>query len=294
VLGIISGGGRRRKWFCLNVSVHTMKKVLARVVEALPESAQAQIRDRYWQVKSRLLYQILYRVLDLEHTLQSGLTVKVASKGEWWTYNDIFVDGEYDVPIRTALKGRSPVRPFIVLDLGANVGYFAFRVLDLIGQQEWEHSCPDITMIEGSPKTFLELEKRIRSQRQLEVGVRMVHGLVGQPRGSGVIREGAIHVKNTIVDVPVRQGVRVDFVDLDSLMGDKSEIDLLKCDIEGAELLFIQNYADLLRKVKHAVFELHHDQCDTKKCVRALEDLGLRQTILRANSSFSVSLFSRN
>ncbi len=271
-----------------------MKKALARVVEALPESVQNQIRNRYWQIKSRLLYQSLYRVLDLEHTLQSGLTVKVASKGEWWAYNEIFVDGEYDVPIHTALKGRSPVRPFAVLDLGANVGYFAFRVLDLIGQQERESFNPDITMIEGSPNTFLELEKRIRSQRQLTVGVRMVHGLVGQPRGSGVIREGALHVKNTIVDVPARQGVRVDFVDLDSLMGDKSEIDLLKCDIEGAELLFIQNYADLLRKVKHAVFELHHDQCDTEKCVRTLEDLGFRQAILRANSSCSVSFFSRS
>ncbi len=270
-----------------------MKKVLARVVEALPEFAQVQIRNRYWQIKSRLLYQSLYRVLDLEHTLQSGLTVKVASKGEWWTYNDIFVDGEYDVPIHTALEGRSPVRPFVVLDLGANVGYFAFRVLDLIGEQERENFCLDITMIEGSPKTFLELERRIRSQRHVAMGVRMVHGLVGQPRGSGVIREGAIHVKNTTVDVPMRQGVIVDFVDLESLMADKSEIDLLKCDIEGAELLFIQNYAGLLRKVKHAVFELHHDQCDTKECVRTLEESGFHQTVLRVNSSFSVSLFSR-
>jgi hypothetical protein len=60
-----------------------MKKVLARIVKALPESAQVQLRERYWQIKSKLLYQSLYRALDLEHTLQSGLTLKVASKGEW-------------------------------------------------------------------------------------------------------------------------------------------------------------------------------------------------------------------
>jgi hypothetical protein len=77
-------------------------------------------------------------------------------------------------------------------------------------------------------------------------------------------------------------------------MGDRAEMDLLKCDIEGAELLFIQSYADLLRKVKHAVFELHHDQCDTDKCVGILQELGFHQTIPRANSSFSVSLFSRH
>ena len=38
---------------------------------------------------------------------------------------------------------------------------------------------------------------------------------------------------------------------------------LLKCDIEGAELLFLENYEDLLGKVRNAVFELHHEQCDT-------------------------------
>lgn len=290
--------GQRQKEFGSNLSIdrfiHTVKKLLTRVVQALPESIQDQIRDRYWQIKSTLLYQSLYRVLDLEHTLDSGLTLKVASKGEWWAYNEIFVNGEYDVPICTALKDRSPLRPFVVLDLGANVGYFTFRVLDLIDRQEQGSFSSDITMVEGSPKTFLELEKRVRSGRLVAMGVRMVHGLVGLPRGNGVIREGALHVKNTTVDIPARQGVNVDFVDLNFLMEDKFEIDLLKCHIEGAELLFIQNYADLLRKVKRAVFELHHHQCDTKECVRILEDSGFRQTILRDNSACSVSLFSRS
>ena len=271
-----------------------LKKMLARVVDTMPEYAQLQIRDRYWQIKSKLLYQSLYRVLDLEHTLKSGLTVKVASKGEWWTYNDIFVDGEYDVPIRKALQGRSPGRPFVVLDLGANVGYFAARVLDLIGQQGLEQVSPDITMIEGSPKTFRELEKRVRSQQQLTMSVRLVHGLVGQREGSALIRESAVHVKNTIVGVPARNGVRVDFVELDSLMADKPEIDLLKCDIEGAELVFIENYPGLLSKVRDAVVELHHDQCDTKECVRLMEAMGFRQTVLRSTDSFSVCFFARS
>jgi len=270
-----------------------MKKVLARVAETLPRSVQNQLRDRYWQIKSKVLYQFLYRALGLEHTLPSGLILKIASKGEWWVYNDIFVDGQYDVPIHTAFNDRSQDRPFVVLDLGANVGYFASRVLDLIDRQARENSNLDITMIEGSPKTFLELGERIQSQRQLAVSSRLVHGLVGQPRGFGYIQESALHVKSTIVDVAAGHGVRVAFVDLDSLMADKSEIDLLKCDIEGAELLFIQNYAGLLRKVKHAVFELHHDQCDTKECVRTLESLGFHQTILQTNGSVSVSFFSR-
>jgi FkbM family methyltransferase len=268
-----------------------IKKLLTRAVGALPESAQFQIRERYWRLKSRILYQSLYSRLNLEHTLNSGLTVKVASKGEWWAYNEIFVNGEYDVPIHTAL-GASSGRPFVVLDFGANVGYFAFRVFDLIGQQHLD-LLPDITMVEGSPETFGKLEERVRSQQLTAASVRMFNGLVGQRTGSALIRESAVHVKSSIVDVPAGGGVNVAFVDVNTLMQDKVEIDLLKCDIEGAELLFIQNYGDLLRKVRYAVFELHHHQCDTAKCLTMLESLGFQKTILRANDSCSVSFHSR-
>jgi FkbM family methyltransferase len=269
-----------------------IKKVLTRLVGFLPESVQFQIRERYWRVKSRLLYQSLYGWLNLEHTLDTGLRLKVASKGEWWIYNDIFVNGEYDVPIHAAL-GASSGQPLVVLDLGANVGYFALRVLDLIRRQHLDHILPDITMVEGSPETFGELESRIRSQPLAPANVRMVHGLVGRRTGSALIRESALHVKSSIIDVPARGAVNVEFVDVNTLMEDKVEIDLLKCDIEGAELIFIENYGDLLRKVRYAVFELHHDQCDTQKCVSMLQSLGFRQTILRTNDSFSVSFHSR-
>jgi FkbM family methyltransferase len=269
-----------------------IKKLLTRVVGVLPESAQFQIRERYWRVKSRFLYQSLYRTLNLEHTLNSGLTVKVASKGEWWAYNEIFVNGEYDVPIQTAL-GASSALPLVVLDLGANVGYFSFRVVDRIRQQHLDHVRPDITMVEGSPETFRTLEERVRSQRFAAASVRVFSGLVGERTGSAVIRESAVHVKSSIVDVPAGGGVNVAFVDVSTLMQGKSAIDLLKCDIEGAELIFIQNYADLLRKVKYAVFELHHNLCDTEKCLRMLADLGFKQTILRATSACSVSFHSR-
>jgi FkbM family methyltransferase len=269
-----------------------IKKLLTRFVDALPESARFQIRERYWRVKSRILYQSLYSRLNLEHTLNSGLTVKVASKGEWWAYNEIFVNGEYDVPILAAL-GASSGQPFVVLDLGANVGYFAFRVLDLMRQQRLDHILPDITMIEGGPETFEKLEERVRSQQLAAANVRMFNGLVGQRTGSALIRESAVHVKSSIIDVVAGGGVTVEFADLNTLMKDKVEIDLLKCDIEGAELMFIENYGDLLRKVRYAVFELHHHQCDTEKCLSMLESLGFRQTILRANDSCSVILHSR-
>jgi FkbM family methyltransferase len=270
-----------------------VKQLLTRVVDALPKSARFQVRERYWRVKSRFLYQSLYRRLNLEHILNSGLTLKVTSKGEWWACNKIFVNGEYDVPIQTALEGFS-AKPFVVLDVGANVGYFAFRVFDLITQQHLNHILLGITMVEGGPETFARLESRVQSQRFVAGSVRMVDGLVRERPGSALIRQSALHGKASIIDVPGGGGVNVAFIDLNALMTDKVEIDLLKCDIEGAELMFLENYGDLLRKVRKTVMELHHTLCDIQKCVDILKSLGFRQTILRANDSCSVSFHSRS
>src|ERR1700722_60141 len=47
-------------------SCHMIKKLLTRLVGTLPESAQFQIRERYWRARSRFLYQSLYGLLSLE------------------------------------------------------------------------------------------------------------------------------------------------------------------------------------------------------------------------------------
>lgn len=253
----------------------------------------ARLRELYWQTKSRFLYQTLYRALRLEHKLRSGLTVKVQSMGEWWIYNDIFVDGEYDLAIekarRRALDQSGKSRLFTVLDLGANVGYFTFRLLDLI---EGNHL--DVTMVEGSPKNFAELTARIEAAEIQPAEKALICGLAGQRNGTAFIRESAIHVKSTVTDPAIAKGTEVPFADLDQVMRSKTVIDLLKCDIEGSELTFVSNYPDLLRKVQTAIFELHHEQCDTKEAVRLLSALGFSETPLRDCGSFSVSLFTRD
>lgn len=121
----------------------------------------------------------------------------------------------------------------------------------------------DITLVEGSLTNFLEMKRRLESQDLSPAKLTLIHGLVGRRDGEGKIHESAIHVKNSMIKMEGESGTSVSFVNLSHLMSEKSEIDLLKCDIEGAEQLFIENYPELLDKVKNAVFEFHDDLCDT-------------------------------
>jgi hypothetical protein len=112
--------------------------------------------------------------------------------------------------------------------------------------------------------------------------------------GSASLHESAVHVKNTIMSRETRHGQTIPFVDIGLLMEHTDEIDLLKCDIEGAELLFLENCGSLLGKVRNAVFELHHEMCDTRKCRDILVRNGFRETVLRTTTPFSVSLLTRD
>jgi hypothetical protein len=77
-------------------------------------------------------------------------------------------------------------------------------------------------------------------------------------------------------------------------LGDVGAVDLLKCDIEGAELLFLQSYPDLLRSVRAVVMELHPGLCDANECLRLLAEYGLDwRTVLRAGDVASTVLAQR-
>ncbi|HYJ86600.1 MAG TPA: FkbM family methyltransferase [Pyrinomonadaceae bacterium] len=209
-------------------------------------------------------------------------------------YNDIFVDNEYDYPIQTALLHPPTGRTLNVLDIGANVGFFTLRFIDLVRQSKGAGLPFQITSIEGSPTVVKELSTRLLEENDLVETVRVVHGLVGQRNGSAEIAEYDFHAMNTIMFSHDSGGVIVNFIDIETLLGDDKVIDLLKCDIEGAELSFLENYGDYMGHVTAAVFELHHDRCDTEKCMRILYDLGfIEQTTLRDTATFSVRYFSR-
>src|ERR1700730_6543589 len=79
----------------------------------------------------RLVYRYLWNpfrnvywgLLDLDCELRSGLHVQIRNRADWEMYNEVLVNGEYDVPIRYALDAHQPNRQFVAVDLGGNIGY---------------------------------------------------------------------------------------------------------------------------------------------------------------------------
>jgi FkbM family methyltransferase len=236
---------------------------------------------------------MVWKQMNLDCKLPSGLTVQLRSSADWEIYNEILVNGEYDEAIELSLNQRSN-RTRQVVDLGANVGYFVFRYADLFLQRFQQQEDFMITAIEGSPRVFAELTRRISSDALLKNRVRLINGLVGEQVGSAYISENSTHYGNSISKQRRLNTRQIEYVNLIELFKRCDEIDFLKCDIEGAEFTFLRNYRSLFKKVRLAVFEFHKYGEDINECRQLLNNYGLRKlSTLRETPVFAVELFGK-
>jgi FkbM family methyltransferase len=261
---------------------------------AMRLALSAALRRLLPQQVAGALRRFVWSLPNLRRELRSGLVLTVASPADWVLYNDIFVDGEYDPAIDLALErgvaGAGADRPLTIVDLGANVGYFTLRAADRMAGAS-PGTPLRFVLAEPSPALIGELERRLLSQPQLAGSVTLLKGLVGRREGVGVLFESPLHFENSQSG---RRGLRrreVPYVDLEVAVGAGQPVDLLKCDIEGAELELLATYPDLLRRTAVCVIELHPQKCDPAACLRLLEAAGFDQRrILREGEAWVVAL----
>jgi FkbM family methyltransferase len=249
----------------------------------------------------RRLHEQLWQRAPLEWTLRSGLQVRVESLADWIVYNEIFVDEEYDAPLRAALAAASRQGRLNVLDIGANVGFFSLRLVDLLlrDSQREGAAAPALraVLVEGSPAVHATLSERLALNTRLMPGVAAHHGLAGRRDGAATMFQHHFHAANSVNNPVMQQhgrGVSVPFLDIETLCAGMPRIDLMKCDIEGSEQVFLEHYPALLARVDAAVFELHPQLCDVPRCRALLAEAGLQPAgVLREQTDQSVEVFRR-
>lgn len=232
-----------------------------------------KIVGRLWKAFEPLAW----RGLNLHFRLSSGIDVCVRDASDWFVYNEIFVNGDYDKAISEAVDA-SRSKPLRVLDLGANVGFFALRLfhqLQLLGETGAGCEC---ICVEGNPRTAEELVHRLRTAG-LVSRVRTVCGLVGAKAGIGTISDSDFSGNNTTAESEAGPRINVPFVDLTEVTTGWDEISLLKCDLEGSEELLVENYRDLLDKTRIVIMEVHPTYCDTARVLDALHQCGFEPPV---------------
>lgn len=155
---------------------------------------------------------------------------------------EIFLEKEYEVDI-------SDVKT--VIDLGSNIGvsviYFAIKYPEAI-----------IYAIEPDKNNYERLLKNVTQFNNVKTFNLAISDKNGEER---IWRYKGSHISSSLI----KRGEQDDFISistmkLDSFLEkeDLQSVDLLKCDIEGAEFLVFKNFFSK-EKVKHLTAEVHED-----------------------------------
>jgi FkbM family methyltransferase len=260
----------------------------------------ASVFLRLFSSKLRAVVRLLcWRILQPEIPLCSGTAI-VRSDSDWEVANEVFVQREYDDAILQAFRTGQQERPLRILDLGANVGFFSIRCIDLYVQMKMQAPL-ELIAVEGSRQLFTDLERRLSGAVPKTVTLLLKNGLIGRRTGKAMFHSSwfnsctnSISRDNKTSGNPLlnRYAIECEYIDLEHSIPADMALDLIKCDIEGSELEFLQSYPDLLRRTRSLIIELHPFQCDVEACRQMLQDFGfVKQRVVKNHSTHALEIY---
>lgn len=217
--------------------------------------------------------------LNLHWDFSSRHRAWVRSVSDWISYNDIFVEREYDDALVRGLKECGDA--FRIMDIGANVGFFLLRALVL---RESLAPKTKLTLhgVEGNPKTYEDLCQRIEQQMQVGDHLALHCGVAGDRSGSVKFTDYHFSGWNTLfpkdgsVLKEQSETIQTNYVDLAPVFAELGEIHLLKINAEGAEELILKTYREQLQYAQEISLVVHPAKCNPNNCFNLLKDIGFK------------------
>ena len=181
-------------------------------------------------------------------------------------FGQVFLFDEYEVG-----RLRLPVAP-VVLDVGANVGFFSWRVRAVR---------PKASVVAFEPQS----DNHARLTRMFEAaGIRgeACRQACGAEPGSATLylRNSVTHSLQADWHTDLDAGAGSEQVPVTTLDGECARrgiqaVDLLKIDTEGAETLVLRGASRILRRTRYVVLEYHSPELRAE-CLRILTAAGFR------------------
>lgn len=148
----------------------------------------------------------------------------------------------------TKLVGNIVKEGMVVVDVGANIGYYTLQMARLVGQKG------KVYAIEPDPSNYKLLVKNIRAN--IYQNVVAIERAVSNSKGSTRLFICEEHKgDHRIFDLQgERKSIEVETMKLDDLLLTEDRIDVIKMDIQGAEYVALLGMENLIRKNKGLIF----------------------------------------
>ena len=170
---------------------------------------------------------------------------------------------------------------FVVLDLGANLGYFA-KIFSRIAKNG------KVICVEPIPDFFSTLTYFLGHKKNTEIYNFALGNKAGEttmvlPESNGFIRTGLPHIASSEEEIANNKSQLVKIMKAADFISQFPNIDYIKCDIEGYEALVFEDFKSYLKKVRQFIqIEIGHE--NVAKMMKLFKELDYLQ--------YGISIFS--
>ena len=204
-------------------------------------------------LRKKLLFNLKHKYFhELGHSipLRSGYWAQLLEKDSYDSFSEIFIKQEY-------LNFLPDEQISRVLDIGAHYGYFSLWL---------QSKHPEIELysllVEPSPRCTRSL-KNLINQKKLGERLSYLQGAISLPDDKSTPFYDRAHMAGSrSSSSKSEKSILVRSLSENDLMENlEPPYDLIKCDIEGSEWEFLNNYQTLIKKSKYLLLEWHswHD-----------------------------------
>ena len=195
---------------------------------------------------------------------KDGYQIKVYDFMSFYIYSEIFIDKCYDVDLKT----ETP----IIVDIGANTGFFALRMKQLYPQSR-------IICFEPYPPCIDQLKETIKINNLKNVDIKTV--AVSDKTGKSKLY---IHPTNIGGHSIFSENVSTNYVEIESItlsevlnMIKPGACNLIKLDCEGAEYPIIQSMNSAHHhRFEHLIYEPTYDSYNISELNDHLKKIGYK------------------
>lgn len=155
-------------------------------------------------------------------------------------------------PIATRLLNQQIKSGMRVIEIGANIGYYALQEARLVGEGG------EIIAIEPAPDNIVLLRKNIEANGIHNI--RIYEGAIGNKNGTIELYLPPESNWSSIIPDKYAEHpcINVTIWKLDSLLADIEQVDVIRMDIEGYEIEAIKGMLGILQKYKpRLIIEIH-------------------------------------
>ena len=174
------------------------------------------------------------------------------------------------------------------VDVGANIGVHSLKVA-----HDYKDKSVNIIAIEAHPETYHALLKNIECNNFKNI--RGINKAVSDHKGTVTLYEnreydkitGSSHLHHHLSSIlntfNENSALQVECDTLDNILAN-NKVDVMKIDIEGAEVLALKGATNTLKKLRKIIVEIHGNNFEQVKHI--LENHGLELEIIGGTKSF--------